>query len=47
MLVDEHLLIRVMVSMVVPMGSLVEHSLELVLIFDPLVHHAEMLLVRC
>ena len=47
MLVDEHLLIRVMVSMMVPMGSLVEHTLKLMLILDPLVHHAEMLLVRC
>ena len=47
MLVDEHLLIRVMVTMVVPMGSLVKHSLKLVLILDPLVHHAEVLLVRC
>ena len=47
MLVDEHLLVSVMVSMVVPMGSLVEHTLKLVLILDSLVHHAEVLLVRC
>ena len=47
MLVDEHLLVSGMMSMVVPIGSLVKHTLKLVLILDPLVHHAEVLLVRC